>query len=200
MFTVSYIELVAEINEYHDLTPTVVPDGLSHVGDVRVAFSYAGLCKDSKLGQAQLVSVMAMQDGFTLTGYQTEAGNVLEMISLSHKSPEEMVSSAHSQNNLMTWLIRGAGLFINFLGFTCLTSLIRTLVSYIPIIRELVYISVTSFNISLSVSLSLVTIALSWIIYRPTMALSIIALAAGFIIIPRLRISSDLPSQGRRFV
>jgi len=115
MFTVSYIELVAEINEYHDLTPTVVPDDLSHVmihgkymyysddpnypkvgsesilytlslycilsvytvysqsilytlslyciyfqvGDVRVAFSYAGLCKDSKLGQAQLVRVLS---------------------------------------------------------------------------------------------------------------------------------------------
>jgi len=34
---------------------------------------------------------MAMQDGFTLTGYQTEAGNVLEMISLSHKFPEVSV-------------------------------------------------------------------------------------------------------------
>ena len=32
------------------------------------------------------VSVMAMQDGFTLTGYQTQAGNVLEMITLSEKS------------------------------------------------------------------------------------------------------------------
>ena len=29
---------------------------------------------------------MAMQDGFTLTGYQTQAGNVLEMITLSEKS------------------------------------------------------------------------------------------------------------------
>lgn len=29
---------------------------------------------------------MAKQDGFTLTGYQTEAGNILEMISLAEKS------------------------------------------------------------------------------------------------------------------
>ena len=39
---------------------------------------------------------------------------------------QEMIRSAHSENTMITWLLRGLGMFINFLGFTCLTSLVRT--------------------------------------------------------------------------
>ncbi|XP_067929589.1 transmembrane protein 43-like isoform X2 [Watersipora subatra] len=177
-------KLVEGVNEYTDLRPTVIPENLSYVGDVRVSFSYAGLCKDSRLGPVQKVSVMAMQQDFTLTGYQTQAGRVIEMLTLGKNLHWFMIQRAHSENIMLTWLLRCLGTFVMFLGFTCLTSILRSLVSFLPIARDLVGLSVTMFNIFTSMSVSLLTIALSWIFYRPVFALAITALSAAFILLP----------------
>ena len=64
-------------------------------------------------------------------------------------------------------------------------SCIFILVSFIPIIRDLVSLATTILSFSLASSLALVTIAIGWFAYRPLLSLAIIAGAAVPIILSR---------------
>ncbi|CAH1784094.1 unnamed protein product, partial [Owenia fusiformis] len=150
------------------------------VGDLRVTFHYAGLsgAESASLGPPDVVSVIARQSGNSLSKYETEAGDDLEMLYMGQLTAEQIFQKEHMHNKVVTWGVRGGGWLLMFIGFGCFTSLITTLVDWIPIVRELVAKGVTTMNLFLSISLSLTVIALGWIRYRPLLGMTILALAA----------------------
>ncbi|XP_041349268.1 transmembrane protein 43-like [Gigantopelta aegis] len=158
-----------------------------YVGDLRVTFEYAGLSGDSELGPPAQVSIIAKQHGRQLVEYRTEAGNNLEILHFGNLSPKEIFGLEQAQNSMLTWAIRFAGWLMMFVGFGCLTSIVTTLVDWLPIIRELVGMGVAVMNLSLSISLSLTVIALGWIRYRPWLGCAILAMALTPLFLSRFR-------------
>ncbi|XP_038062268.1 transmembrane protein 43-like isoform X2 [Patiria miniata] len=148
------------------------------VGDMRVTFSYSGVSgdKDSPLGPPDKVSIIAKQSGNQLTKYQTEAGDPLELVHFGEKTAEEMILDELYSSNVLTWTLRAGGWLLMFLGLNFMTNIIYTIVDWVPLLRTLVRIGLTAFNICVSLSLTTMTIALGWLWYRPLLSLALLAL------------------------
>ncbi|KAL5015390.1 hypothetical protein ScPMuIL_009660 [Solemya velum] len=157
------------------------------VGDYKVTFAYAGLAGDSKLGPAKTVSVIARQDKDRLVKYTTMAGDDLELLYQGQMSPKEIFLKEEATNAFITWGIRFGGWLLMFVGFGCLTSIITTLVDWIPLVRNLVAAGVMMMNAVFAISLSLTVIALGWIRYRPWLGISILVLAVTPFIISKFK-------------
>ncbi|XP_076012610.1 transmembrane protein 43 [Genypterus blacodes] len=162
------------------------------VGDVRVSFSYAGLSGESpQLGPAQTVTVVAKQAGENLKPFRTKSGEYLEILYLKELSAEEVFELKHHDNQMMTWGLRAAGWMLMFLGIQLMMRIIYTLVDWVPVLRELVSIGLGLFAICIACSLSLLTIGVGWLFYRPFVAAGLVALA----LVPVLIARSQVPSK-----
>ncbi|EDO30463.1 predicted protein [Nematostella vectensis] len=190
--------LISKIDEFHPLPAKSAPsgkdvkvvDGIFYhslngpynptVGDVRVRFSFAGFCgaAGSQLSEPMTVSIVARQHGGTLSYYRTQSGDTLELLYPGEMTAKEIFYAEHSANSVLTWVLRVVGWFLMFLGFLLMTSILTTLVSWLPIIREIVGLGVTLICFCLATSFSLVTIAIGWIAHRPVLGVALLAAAA----------------------
>ena len=73
------------------LVSMVVLSFTVQVGDIRVKFQFAGLSGQPhpKLGGPDRVSIISKQSSGQLVSYQTQAGNVLELLYDGDKTKEE---------------------------------------------------------------------------------------------------------------
>ncbi|KAM7422616.1 hypothetical protein PAMA_010585 [Pampus argenteus] len=148
------------------------------VGDVRVKFSFAGLSGEtSRLGPAQTVSIVAMQRDNQLMPFKTKSGDTLEILYLEELSAEEVFMKEHQHNSMKTWGLRAAGWVLMFLSIQLTMRIIYTLVDWVPVLRELVSVGLKIFALCVSCSLSLLTIGVGWLFYRPLVAVALGALA-----------------------
>lgn len=172
---------------YHTQTPRT-----PEVGDVRVRFSFAGLSGEtSPLGRAQTVSIVAMQRGEQLMPFKTKSGDTLEILYLEELSAEEVFEKELQNNSLKTWGLRAAGWALMFLSIQLTMRIIYTLVDWVPVLRELVSVGLKIFAMCVSCSLSLLTIGVAWLFYRPLVAATLGALA----LLPVFLARSRLPAK-----
>ncbi|XP_020836803.1 transmembrane protein 43 [Phascolarctos cinereus] len=158
------------------------------VGDVRVAFSYAGLSGDDpNLGPAHVVTVIARQRGDQLVPYTTKSGDTLLLLHHGDFTAEEVFQREHQSNTMKTWGFRGAGWMAMFVGINLMTRIVYTLVDWFPLFRDLVNIGLKAFAFCVATSLTLLTISAGWLFYRPLWALAIGLLAIVPILIARTR-------------
>ncbi|XP_044512806.1 transmembrane protein 43 [Gracilinanus agilis] len=159
------------------------------VGDVRVAFSYAGLSGDDpNLGPAHVVTVIARQRGDQLVPYTTKAGDTLLLLHHGDFTAEEVFQREHQSNTMKTWGFRGAGWMAMFVGINLMTRILYTLVDWFPLFRDLVNIGLKAFAFCVATSLTLLTISAGWLFYRPLWALAIGLLAIVPVLIARTRV------------
>merc|ERR1712004_22886 len=162
--------LVEKISTFHKIVPRDnPPDGIifdggiyhgsdpanPQIGDLRVSFEYAGLsgADSSPHGPPAVVSVIAKQhQGPSLMQYQTDAGDPLEILYLGEFTAEKIFDNEHAQNTMMTWGLRFAGWLLMFIAFQCMTQIIVTLVDWIPLVRNLVAMGMTSLSAMLAIS------------------------------------------------
>jgi len=149
------------------------------IGDIRVKFSYAGVSHvDNDLRQPQdEVSIVARQSASTLTGYRTKAGDTLELLYAGFLSAEQIFEQEHSNNNMLTWALRGVGWLLMFIGFQMIMDIFRQIVSFLPIIRDIVGLATSLVALTMSTSLALVVIAISWIRWRPALGMALLVAA-----------------------
>lgn len=162
------------------------------VGDVRVRFSFAGLSAEtSPFGPAQTVSVVAKQSGDQLKAFKTKSGDTLEILYLEELSAQEVFEKEHQYNSMKTWGLRAAGWLLMFLSIQLTMRIIHTLVDWVPLLRDLVSFGLKIFALCVSCSLSLLTIGVGWLFYRPLVAAALGALA----LVPVFLARSRLPSK-----
>jgi len=147
------------------------------VGDLRISFSYAGHSDHVTLKQDH-VSIIAKQNSGILTAFQTEAGDVLEMLYHGIKTAKEIFDSEHSANSMLTWVLRGVGWLLMFISLQMIMSIFRQIVSFIPIVRDIVGLATSLIAFSIATSLALITIAIGWLRYRPMLACALLVGAA----------------------
>ncbi|KAM9277088.1 transmembrane protein 43 [Morus bassanus] len=159
------------------------------VGDLRVSFFYAGLSGDDPhLGSADQVTVIARQRGDQLVPYHTKSGDVLQILYPGALSVEEVFQKEHESNTMKTWVLRGAGWLAMFVGISLMTRIFYTLVDWFPVVRDLVNIGLKAFAFCVASSLSLLTISIGWLFYRPLWALLIGLLSVVPIVVAKSRV------------
>jgi hypothetical protein len=137
-------------------------------GDLRVSFEQL---------KSPEVSIVSGQIRDTFEPYQVSGGTV-ELVGMGTQSAAAMFGNAQSQNTTRTWLLRGLGFILMFVGLTLVFSPIATLADVVPFIGGLLRFGAAVVSGVVALGLSLAIIAIAWFVYRPILSISLLVAVA----------------------
>jgi hypothetical protein len=148
--------------------------GSPAIGDVRVSF---------KTVNPATVSLVARQVGETFEPYHAQAGDDILLLKYGTLSADAMFKAAQAENAMLTWILRGVGFFMMFIGLRMLFSPLVVFADVIPFMGTLLGAGLGLFAGLTAAVLSLLTIAVAWIFFRPLIGIALFALAVGGIVL-----------------
>jgi hypothetical protein len=125
------------------------------------------------------VSVVAKQTGNALGPWQTSQGTTIDLLDKGTLTADQMFSSAESANETRTWIVRLLGFLCMFIGFGMIFKPLSVVADVVPFIGSVVGMGTGIVAFALSAPLSLVTIAVAWIVYRPLLGISLLVVGIG---------------------
>ena len=160
------------------------------VGDLRIRFERTDLAEASFVGK---------QQGDTLVAYKASNGRDVFLSAAGRKDAAAMFEQAQTENTIITWVIRVAGLIGIFIGFQLFFGLFGVIGDVIPFIGSLVRGGTALIALVLTLIVGPVTIAIGWFAYRPLLSLAIIGggvvLAALVLFLKRRGASASAPPE-----
>lgn len=138
------------------------------VGDLRVTFM-AAMPTD--------VSVVAQQHGSSFEAFTGDSGTTINMLQTGTHSAEAMFDSAQKSNKVMTWILRVVGFVVMFIGFSLVFKPLSVVADVLPIAGDIVGVGTGIVAFLLAAPLSLITIGVAWIFYRPLIGIPLLVLA-----------------------
>src|SRR5579864_333213 len=142
------------------------------VGDERITFGAV---------RPAAGSVMGRQGGTTFEPDRSTAAPIL-LVTYGTVSADGMFKVAESSNRTLTWILRAAGFLAMLIGFALIFRPLVTVADVVPIIGTILGIGTFVAAFSLAMSLSLVTIAVAWIVFRPIVGVALLAVAIGSVV------------------
>ena len=162
------------------------------IGDMKIRFERVDLSQASFVGA---------QRGETVEPYKSSNGRMIFLSAAGLKDAAAMFEQAQSENTMITWIIRAAGLLGLFIGFKLTMMIFSVLGDIIPFIGSLIGGGTSIIALVLTLIIGPVVIAIGWFAYRPLLAISIIGvgllLAAGFAYLKRRQAPVVTPPLGR---
>jgi hypothetical protein len=102
-----------------------------------------------------------------------------------------MFKEAERANVMLTWILRGVGFLMMFLGLNMVLRPFAVVADVLPILGSLVGAGTGLVAAAVAICLTLVTIAISWLAARPLLAIGLLVLAvagvSGLIYLSRQR-------------
>jgi hypothetical protein len=157
--------------------------GQPATGDVRVSFGAV---------PAQTVSVAAAQASGVLTSFRNSNGYTIALAEPGVVSAAALFHDEKKSEGTMTWILRGVGFVLVLIGFICMTRPLTMLFAVLPFLECLVGAGVFLVALTLAVPITLLTIAIAWIVHRPLIGglLLVASIGAWFLLrqlLPRRR-------------
>ncbi|MFK7909722.1 MAG: TMEM43 family protein [Akkermansiaceae bacterium] len=140
-----------------------------NVGDVRITYSVV---------KPTTVSIVAKQNGDTLEAFTGDSGTTINMLQVGEHSGNAMFESAQKSNKFMTWILRAVGFAAMFFGFSLMFKPLSVVADVLPIAGSIVGVGTGIVAFLLAAPLSLITIAVAWIFYRPLIGIPLLIIAA----------------------
>lgn len=145
-----------------------------NVGDVKVEYDFA---------PASIVSVVAMQKNNLLTAYHAGPEGDVALLRVGAFDSEQMFREAYHQNGVNTWRGRLIGFIAMMTGLGLASRFVLAILRSIPfvgiVLETLSFVAV----FLLSLVLTLATIAVGWLYYRPIEASCVLGLGAAALVI-----------------
>jgi len=140
------------------------------VGDTRIKFMVA---------KPTEVSVIAKQVGNTFETYATKAGGTIELLQSGVHTAEGMIQKAQESNKVLTWVLRLVGFILMLLGLNMIFKPLSVIADVLPILGNIVGAGTGIISFLIAAILSLITIAIAWIVYRPLLGIILLVAAVG---------------------
>lgn len=138
------------------------------VGDLRVAFEIV------PLGD---VSVLARQVGETFEPFSVRDIGSIETLYLGNVSAKEMFAGERAANSTLTWILRGVGFVLMFVGLLAVSAPLPVIASVLPLAGDLIGAGVALVMFLIALALTIGTIAITWIVIRPLLGIGLLILA-----------------------
>ena len=138
------------------------------IGDIQVQY---------KVYPEQEVSVVGKQENRRAVVYTTSNGKTIELIYPGFKTADEIFEAEQTKNVIITWVIRGAGVMVMYIGLMLSVGQVARIFSWIPFLGSAVASGVSMIAGLLSLSLSFVVISVAWIFYRPLLGIGLLVVA-----------------------
>jgi hypothetical protein len=142
------------------------------------------------------VSIIAVQRGNSLTPYTASNGNVVELLEYGTHTAQQMFQAAQDRNTFLTWIIRLGGFIGLFIGIRLLLGTLQVLAAVVPMFGRLVGGAIGILAFIIAGLVSLVTIAIAWVFYRPLLAIGLLA-GAGLLLfgLKKVKSSKEVPAE-----
>jgi hypothetical protein len=151
------------------------------VGDTRINF---------RIVRPTEISVMAMQIDDTFEPYRTSVGGTINLLQTGVHTSEEMIVRSQRDNMLLTWLLRFAGFMMMFVGLMLFMRPMAVIADFLPFLGRIVSAGTGIISFLISSSLSLTTIAIAWIFYRPLLGILLLLVVAALMFTIRKKVKS----------
>ncbi len=142
------------------------------VGDVRVTFNVV---------LPATISIVYRQIGDTFEPFKTETGD-LALLKMGTMSADSMFQAAQQENAILTWILRVVGFVFMAAGIGMFFKPLVTVADVLPILGDLLGAGVFIFAAVLAFGLSVITIAIAWLFYRPILGVILIVVAVGAVV------------------
>ncbi|MCI5137675.1 MAG: hypothetical protein D3922_04495 [Candidatus Electrothrix sp. AR1] len=129
------------------------------------------------------VSIVAQQNSSGLGPYHAQAGGDIELLQVGMHTAEAMFQKAQSDNTILTWALRAAGFFLMMIGLSMIFKVFSVLADVLPFLGSIVEAGTGFIAFLLAGVLSLITIAVAWIVFRPLLGIILLAIAVGLIVL-----------------
>lgn len=149
------------------------PDNPS-IGDARVHFQHV------PSGPCGLVGV---QMGTTFAPFTTRRGGSLFELRSGQTTKDDFFRRLNSDNDLMTWVLRLVGFGMMLFGLMLLFRPMSVLADIVPFFGTLVGYGTGLLAFLLALPLSLSTIAIGWIVYRPLLGIGLLVVSVGLLVL-----------------
>ncbi len=195
--------LINKINNYTDLPIEKLKDGLSteigrqvnlvggviyigtnqgepQIGDLKISY---------RAVNPSIISLISQQNGNSFTPFITSKGKSLEFLELGNKTSEQMFATAHSNNKAMLWIVRLVGFLMVMISIRIILKPFEIMGDVVPFIGGIIGFGIGIIAFLAAFPISLGTIAVAWLFYRPIFAviLFIIVVAIIWFIIYKIR-------------
>ena len=148
------------------------------IGAARVSF------KVVKPGE---VSIVSKQIGTSFEPYRASAGMDIEMLKRGVHTAASMFQAALAANTMLTWILRGVGFILMFLGLALFFRPISVLGDVVPMFGSLLAFGTGLFAFIVSIGLSIGTVAVAWVVYRPVLGASLLVAAIAVLVFFAMR-------------
>ena len=139
------------------------------IGDVRIYFAVAPPTD---------VSVIAEQTGSTFEQYTAKTvDGTIERLEVGKHSAGDMFTHMETENRILTWILRGGGMFMMFMGAMMILDPVLALLNYIPLAGRVATSAIAMIATLITVALSIGTIGIAWMFYRPLLSIILFAVA-----------------------
>jgi hypothetical protein len=128
------------------------------IGDVRVSFTAI---------PAQTISVAAAQSNDVLTAYRDANGYTIALAEPGVVTASALFHDEQKSEGRLTWILRGGSFVAMLIGFVCLTRPLTMLFAVLPFLESLVGAGAFLVALTLAAPITLLTIAIAWIVHRP---------------------------------
>ena len=142
--------------------------GPAQIGDTRIWFTATPV---------QTISLLSQQAGETFQPYETQTGTTINILQVGTATAAEMIAGAEATNQMVTWLLRGGGALVMFIGLSMLLRPLVVLADVLPIAGSLVGFGTAIVAGLLTIAGSLTVIGIAWVFYRPLLGISLLAVA-----------------------
>ena len=142
------------------------------IGDERVVFRHVPPCD---------VSFIAQQIGSTIATYPTKTKALFIHENGIHSSAE-MFSNQRKANSMLTWLLRLLGFILISGGVKMILAPLVVLASVLPFLGRIVGFGTGFVAFLVGLIVSLLTIAISWLAYRPLIGIPLLVAVVALIV------------------
>ncbi len=185
----SFNSLISTNKTISELTEATLPEGYAvsgnyitnsedpekpEIGDVRISFEYASYND---------VSVMGKVNNDTIVEYVTKEKSNFVFFTEGTHDGKYMITSKEKGDKMMKWIFRAIGTLAIICGIASLFGPLTTLTSYVPILGNLVSGATGIISFLVGLAISLVVIAISWIVFRPLLGIALLAVAIVLIVL-----------------
>jgi hypothetical protein len=151
------------------------------VSDTRIKF---------KVTKPTEVSVIAKQVDSTFEPYATKAGGTIELLQTGVHTANAMIQKAQENNKILTWILRLFGFILMLFGLNMILRPLSVIADVWPILGDIVGAGTGIVSFLLASILSLITIAIAWVVYRPLLGIILLVVAYGLTAAIRVKLRS----------
>ena len=105
-----------------------------------------------------------------------------------------MFDKAQRDNTIFTWIIRGLGCLLMLIGLSLIFKPLVVVADVIPFLGDLLGMGLGLFATIIALPLSLITIAIAWIFYRPVIGIILLSVSA-FILLKGFKMAKKKKSR-----